>query len=169
MARAALALALVACVAAAGCGTAVDRRSSSQSSSAAPWSTGAPPAGASTAPAGSGPAPPTPAAPRGSGGGGGAGGTTERVRAPALLAGHGGAISPSSVAVPPYIAVEISLTSTDGARYELAVAGKRLAVSGAGHIAVLTLPGLRPGKAYVARATTGGPPVRISASAEPGP
>jgi hypothetical protein len=95
------------------------------------------------------------------------GGGSEPVRAPAMLTGRGGRITPTSVAVPSYIAVEISLASADGGTYQLAVAGKKLSVSGSHPNASVTLPGLRPGSSY--KATGGGQTISITPSAEPGP
>jgi hypothetical protein len=95
------------------------------------------------------------------------GGGTEPVRAPAMLTGRGGRITPTSVAVPPYIAVEISLSCADSGPYHLSVAGKSLSVSPAHPNASVTLPGLRPGSSYIA--TSGSQKISITPSAEPGP
>jgi hypothetical protein len=95
------------------------------------------------------------------------GGGSEPVRAPAMLTGRAGRITPTSVAVPPYIAVEISLASADGGAYRLSVAGKTLSVSASRRNASVTLPGLRPGSTY--SATGGGQTISITPSAEPGP
>jgi hypothetical protein len=94
-------------------------------------------------------------------------GGSEPARAPATLTGSGGKITPTTVQVPPYIAVEISLSSADGRAYTLTIAGRKLSVSGSQRTASVTLPGLRPGTTY--KATGAGQTVTITPSAEPGP
>jgi hypothetical protein len=86
----------------------------------------------------------------------------------AALMGRGGRITPSSVAVVPFIAVRVLLKSGDGQRYSLSVNGKTLAAH-AGSSGELTLPGLKPGQSYVLRQPAGGKSVKITANAEPGP
>ncbi|GAC1325020.1 MAG: hypothetical protein NVSMB25_23100 [Thermoleophilaceae bacterium] len=98
-----------------------------------------------------------------------AGGSVAPASAPAVLTGRGGRISPTLVEVPPYIAVQVTLVSADGASYTVHVAGKTLRVGGTrGSQAQLTLDGLRPGAGYVAEPEGGGRAVRIEPSAEPG-
>jgi hypothetical protein len=83
----------------------------------------------------------------------------------AAFTGRGGSISPRQVSVGPYISVRVLLKSSDGQRYSLRVNGKTLESGGAN----LTLPGLTPGQSYTLEQPGGGPAVKITANAEPGP
>ena len=98
----------------------------------------------------------------------GGAGDEEPARSQALLTGKGGRISPRLVRVPPFISVRVELRSSDGRKYGLRMAGRRLSVGGGSGSASTTLDGLRPGAAYVGRGSDGSR-VRIEASAEPGP
>lgn len=88
----------------------------------------------------------------------------------ALLTGKGGRITPRVVRVPAFISIRVELRSDDGGPYVLRFGRRTLAVR-------LELPsvshrfnGLRPGEALVGKSATGaGNPVRIEATAEPGP
>jgi len=83
----------------------------------------------------------------------------------AAFTGRGGSISPRQVSVGPYISVRVILKSSDGQRYSLRVNGKTLESGGA----ALTLPGLKPGQSYTLEQPGGGPAVKITGNAEPGP
>jgi hypothetical protein len=83
----------------------------------------------------------------------------------AAFTGRGGKITPREVSVGPYISVRVILKSSDGQRYSLRVNGKTLQAGGAN----LTLPGLKPGQSYTLQQPGGGPAVKITANAEPGP
>jgi hypothetical protein len=89
-------------------------------------------------------------------------------RTQAQFSGRGGRISPRVVLVPPFISVRVELRSVDGRAYAVRLAGRRLSARGGAASASASLPGLRPGRAYVGRGSDGGR-VRIEASAEPGP
>jgi hypothetical protein len=95
---------------------------------------------------------------------GGAGGETP-AHFDAVFTGRGGSISPREVSVGPYISARVILKSGDGQRYSLEVNGKTLQAGGA----PLTLPGLKPGQSYTLKQPGGGPAVKITANAEPGP
>lgn len=164
--RAAAALALAGAALATGCGGGLSSTSAPATASA----TAAAPA-PGTVPSATGATAPRPApgqgatqtsSPPGSGG-------VEPTRAPAGLTGRGGRITPTVVQVPPYIAVQLTLSSADGGRYSLTVAGRTVTADAAHRTASLTLPGLRPGASYSAVAAGGGPAIRITPSAEPGP
>jgi hypothetical protein len=86
----------------------------------------------------------------------------------ASLTGKGGRITPSRVAVGPFISVRVKLRSADGQLYQLRVNGKTLAAQG-GKSSELTLPGLKPGQSYTLQQPAGGPSVKVVANAEPGP
>jgi len=85
----------------------------------------------------------------------------------ASLTGRGGRITPREVQVGPFISVRVRLRSADGQIYRLRINGKTLQAQG-GKTAELTLPGLRAGRSYTLEQPTGGPPVKITANAEPG-
>jgi hypothetical protein len=99
----------------------------------------------------------------------GGGGDEEPARTPALLTGRGGRIIPRVVRVPAFIAVKVELRSADGATYGLRFGDTKITAGGQLHSVSTTLDGLRPGEAVVGRPTGGGDPVRIEATAEPGP
>jgi hypothetical protein len=91
-------------------------------------------------------------------------------RAPAILTGRGGRIRPRVVRVPPFIAVRVELRSADGRPYALRFGSKVLRVGPQVAAMSTTLAGLRQGEAITGRPVGGrGNPVRIEASAEPGP
>jgi hypothetical protein len=91
-------------------------------------------------------------------------------RAPALVTGRGGRIRPRVVRVPPFIAVRVELRSADGRPYALRFGSKVLRVGPQVATMSTTLRGLHHGEAITGRPVAGGGnPVRIEASAEPGP
>jgi hypothetical protein len=94
-------------------------------------------------------------------------GDEEPIRSPAEFTGKGGRIQPRSIGVPPFIAVMVTLRSGDSRAYTLKVAGHTLKAAPRSAASV-SLPGIRPGKRYVAT-TPGGGSVQVVASAEPGP
>jgi hypothetical protein len=88
----------------------------------------------------------------------------------ALLTGRGGRITPRVVRVPAFISVRVELRSADGGPYVLRFGGTTLAVRDEIRSMSHRFDGLRPGAALVGRSATGaGNPVRIEATAEPGP
>jgi hypothetical protein len=93
-------------------------------------------------------------------------GDEEPIRSEAVFTGRAGRVSPREVRVPPYIAVRVILRSADGAAYTLRIAGHRLS-AGPDAPAKLQLDGLLPGRSYDGSGPNG--PVRVVASAEPGP
>ena len=99
----------------------------------------------------------------------GGAGDEEPARSEAVLTGRGGRITPAVVRVPPFIAIRVELRSADGRSYGLVFGGETLGVRGGPTSVSTTLDGLRPGRAYNGRPKGGGSPVRIEASAEPGP
>jgi hypothetical protein len=86
----------------------------------------------------------------------------------ASLTGRGGRITPREVQVGPFISVRVRLRSADGQIYRLRINGKTLQAQG-GDTAELSLPGLRAGRSYTLEQPSGGPAVKITANAEPGP
>jgi len=99
----------------------------------------------------------------------GGAGDEEPARTLALFTGRGGRISPRVVRVPAFISVRIELRSADGAAYALRFGNKTIAAGDKLQSAATTIDGLRPGQAITGRPTAAGNPVRISATAEPGP
>jgi hypothetical protein len=99
----------------------------------------------------------------------GGAGDEEPARTLALFTGRGGRISPRVVRVPAFISVRIELRSADGAAYALRFGNKTIAAGDKLQSASTTIDGLRPGQAITGRPTAAGNPVRISATAEPGP
>jgi hypothetical protein len=88
----------------------------------------------------------------------------------ALLTGRGGRITPRVVRVPAFISVRVELRSADGGPYVLRFGGTTLAVRDELRSVSHRFDGLRPGAALVGKSATGaGNPVRIEATAEPGP
>jgi hypothetical protein len=88
----------------------------------------------------------------------------------ALLTGSGGRITPRVVRVPAFISVRVELRSDDGAPYVLRFGRRTLAVRDEVRSVSHRFDGLRPGAALVGKSATGaGNPVRIEATAEPGP
>jgi hypothetical protein len=88
---------------------------------------------------------------------------------PAAFSGSAGRISPRVVHVPPYIAVQVQLRSSDGRAYGLRIAGTLLRTGAGRRTDSALLSGLRPGKSLSGTPVGGGSPVRIVADAEPGP
>jgi hypothetical protein len=99
----------------------------------------------------------------------GGAGDEEPARTLALFTGRAGRISPRVVRVPAFISVRIELRSADGAAYALRFGNKTIAAGDKLQSASTTIDGLRPGQAITGRPTAAGNPVRISATAEPGP
>jgi hypothetical protein len=88
----------------------------------------------------------------------------------ALLTGSGGRITPRVVRVPAFISIRVELRSDDGGPYVLRFGRRTLAVRSELPSVSHRFDGLRPGAALVGRSATGaGNPVRIEATAEPGP
>jgi hypothetical protein len=90
-------------------------------------------------------------------------------RSLALLNARGGRISPRVVRVPPFIAIRVELHSNDGRQYSLTFGGRTISVGPRISSASTVLDGLRPGRAHTGTPGASGNPVRIEASAEPGP
>ena len=99
----------------------------------------------------------------------GGAGDEEPARVLALFTAKGGRITPRVVRVPAFIAVQIELRSADGASYALRFGDTTLTAGGQLNSVSTTIDGLRPGKAIVGRPEGAGNPVRIEATAEPGP
>jgi hypothetical protein len=99
----------------------------------------------------------------------GGAGDEEPARTLALFTGRAGRISPRVVRVPAFISVRIELRSADGAAYSLRFGDKTIAAGDKLQSTSRTIDGLRPGQVITGRPTGAGNPVRISATAEPGP
>jgi hypothetical protein len=103
----------------------------------------------------------------------GGAGDEEPARTLALFTGENGRIVPRVVRVPAYISIRVELRSADGRPYGLAFAtdtsSVRVRVSGALGSVSSTIDGLRPGQAITGNPIGNGTPVRIEATAEPGP
>jgi hypothetical protein len=99
----------------------------------------------------------------------GGAGDEEPARTLALLTAEDGRITPRVVRVPAFIAIQVELRSKDGREYGLRF-GDVTITAGGGLSSVSTkIDGLRPGKAITGEPTGPGNPVRIEATAEPGP
>jgi hypothetical protein len=103
----------------------------------------------------------------------GGAGDEEPARTLALFTGEGGRITPRVVRVPAYISIRVELRSGDGREYGLVFENEttRVQVRLSGELGSVasTIDGLRPGEAITGRPTPAGTPVRIEATAEPGP
>jgi hypothetical protein len=99
---------------------------------------------------------------------GGAGDETP-ISTQALFTGKGGEITPATVRVPPFIAVNVVLHSADGAEYEIEVARHQLKVDGSNPTAQVKLSGMRAGKRYKVEVSGAPETLAIVANAEPGP
>jgi hypothetical protein len=99
----------------------------------------------------------------------GGAGDEEPARTLALLTADNGRIAPRVVRVPAFISIQVELRSKDGRKYGLRF-GDVTITAGGGLSSVSTrIDGLRPGKAISGEPTGPGNPVRIEATAEPGP
>jgi hypothetical protein len=99
----------------------------------------------------------------------GGAGDEEPARTLALFTAEDGRITPRTVRVPAFIAIQVELRSKDGRKYGLRF-GDVTITAGGGLSSVSTkIDGLRPGKAISGEPTGPGNPVRIEATAEPGP
>jgi hypothetical protein len=99
---------------------------------------------------------------------GGAGDETP-ISTQALFTGKGGDITPATIRVAPFIAVNVVLHSADGGEYEIEVAHHELKVDGSHPTAMLKLSGLRAGKRYTLDVSGAPETLAIVANAEPGP
>jgi hypothetical protein len=99
----------------------------------------------------------------------GGAGDEEPARTLALFTGRAGRITPRVVRVPAFISVRVELRSADGATYSLRFGDKTIAAGERLNSQATTIDGLRPGEAITGTPTGAGNPVRISATAEPGP
>ena len=99
----------------------------------------------------------------------GGAGDEDGARSPAMFTGRAGRITPRVVRVPPFLAIRVELRSADGRPYVLRFGRKTVQAGGPVGSASTVLDGLRPGKSITGMPAGGGRPVRIEASAEPGP
>jgi hypothetical protein len=99
----------------------------------------------------------------------GGAGDEEPARTLALFTGRGGRITPRVIRVPAFIAVRVELRSGDGATYSLRFGGKTIAAGERLKSHSTTIDGLRPGEGITGKPAGAGNPVRIEATAEPGP
>jgi hypothetical protein len=99
----------------------------------------------------------------------GGAGDEEPARTLALLTAEDGRITPRVVRVPAFIAIQVELRSKDGRKYGLRFGDVTITAGGALSSVSTKLDGLRPGKAITGEPTGPGNPVRIEATAEPGP
>jgi hypothetical protein len=99
----------------------------------------------------------------------GGAGDEEPARTLALFTAQRGRILPRVVRVPAFIAVKVELRSGDGATYSLRFGDTTITAGGELSSVSTTIDGLRPGEAITGRPGGAGNPVRIEATAEPGP
>jgi hypothetical protein len=165
--------ALIAALLAAGCGgddenapttPAATARTETATTGSAPTETGETQSETTETPSGTATQPTT--APEDMPGGAG---DEEAARVLALFTARGGRITPRVVRVPAFIQVKVELRSADGQTYGLRFGDTTITAGGQFDSVSTTIPGLRPGKAVMGRPTGAGNPVRIEATAEPGP
>jgi hypothetical protein len=109
-------------------------------------------------------------APAGGEQGEGGAGDEEATRVPVALTADGGALSPTTVTIPAFLAVELRVTAKGGAE-KLTIAtpgGGTLAVA-AGQTASKRLAGLKPGDYVVTSADGGKTTLRVVSGGDPGP
>jgi hypothetical protein len=99
----------------------------------------------------------------------GGAGDEEPARTLALLTARGGRITPRVVRVPAFIAVKVELRSADGQTYALRFGDTTITAGDELSSVSTTIDGLRPGEAITGKPAGPGNPVRIEATAEPGP
>ena len=99
----------------------------------------------------------------------GGAGDEEPARTLALFTARGGRITPRVVRVPAVIAVKVELRSADGQTYALRFGDTTITASAEFRSVSTTIDGLRPGEAIAGKPASQGNPVRIEATAEPGP
>jgi hypothetical protein len=99
----------------------------------------------------------------------GGAGDEEPARTLALFTARGGRIIPRVVRVPAFIAVKVELRSADGQTYALRFGDTTITAGGQLSSVSTTIDGLRPGEAITGKPASQGNPVRIEATAEPGP
>jgi hypothetical protein len=99
----------------------------------------------------------------------GGAGDEEPARSLALFTGEGGRITPRTIRVPAFISIRVEVRSEDGREYGLRFGSDTIRVSGGLSSASTTIDGLRPTEAIAGTPTGPGNPVRIEATAEPGP
>ena len=99
----------------------------------------------------------------------GGAGDEEAARVLALFTARGGRITPRVVRVPAFIQVKVELRSADGQTYGLRFGDTTITAGGQFDSVSTAIPGLRQGEAVTGRPTGAGNPVRIEATAEPGP
>lgn len=99
----------------------------------------------------------------------GGAGDEEPARTLALFTARDGRIRPRVVRVPAFISVRVELRSPDGGEYGLRFGDVTIRAGGELSSTATTIDGLRPGEAITGRPTGAGNPVRVEATAEPGP
>jgi hypothetical protein len=96
-------------------------------------------------------------------------GDEEPARTLALFTARDGRITPRAVRVPAFISIQVELRSADGETYGLRFGDTTITAGGELNSVSTTIDGLRPGESVVGRPTGAGNPVRVAATAEPGP
>ncbi len=96
-------------------------------------------------------------------------GDEEPARTLALFTARDGRILPRAIRVPAFISIQVELRSADGKTYGLKFGDTTITAGGELNSVSTTIDGLRPGEGIVGRPTGKGNPVRIAATAEPGP
>jgi hypothetical protein len=99
----------------------------------------------------------------------GGAGDEEPARTLALFTARDGRIRPRVIRVPAFISIQVELRSADGSAYGLRFGDVTIRAGGELNSTSRTIDGLRPGEAITGRPTGAGNPVRVEATAEPGP
>ena len=99
----------------------------------------------------------------------GGAGDEEPARTLALFTARNGRITPRAIRVPAFISIQVELRSADGKTYTLKFGDTSITAGGELGSVSTTIDGLRPGEGVTGRPVGAGNPVRVEATAEPGP
>ena len=99
----------------------------------------------------------------------GGAGDEEPARTLALFTARDGRIAPRAIRVPAFISIQVELRSADGRSYTLKFGDTSITAGGELNSVSTTIDGLRPGESITGRPVGAGNPVRVEATAEPGP
>jgi hypothetical protein len=109
-------------------------------------------------------------APAGGEQGEGGAGDEEAVRVPVTLTADGGALSPTVVTIPAFLAIELRVSAKGGAeKLTISAPGGGTLSVGAGQTATKRLAGLKPGDYPVRTAGGGKATLRVVSGGDPGP
>jgi hypothetical protein len=100
----------------------------------------------------------------------GGAGDEEATRVPAAFAATGTALSPTTITIPAFLAIDVMVTATDGAqRLTIAAPGGGAMDVAAGRTATKRLSGLKPGDYTITTARGGRATLHVVSGGDPGP